>query len=143
MVSALQTMLKKAGYDVGDVDGKFGTLTRASLLTFQADQHLVPTGVADADTYAALNAPGERPLSNERIAATTRDLVQRGSRTAINGQRANWMGLLATILGALGVGNSAAVGRSRTTQSPPPKPHPTARANVSDQLNATVRRVAA
>ena len=95
MVGALQMMLRNAGYDVGGVDGKFGTLTRMALMAFQADHSLVPTGVADSGTNIALNNPGQRPLDDQRVSATINDLINNGSRTAVNGRRINWLGLLA------------------------------------------------
>jgi predicted chitinase len=109
LVSALQTMLRNAGYDVGGVDGKFGTLTRMALMAFQADHNFVPTGVADSGTNIALNNPGQRPLDDQRVSATINDLINNGSRTALNGRRVNWMGLLATILGSLGILNDGVV----------------------------------
>ncbi|MBV8793986.1 MAG: peptidoglycan-binding protein [Hyphomicrobiales bacterium] len=114
LVSALQTMLRSAGYDVGGVDGKFGTLTRMALMAFQADHDLVPTGVADAGTNIALNNPGQRPLDDQRVSATISDLIKNGSRTAVNGRRVNWMGALATILGSLGIVNSGIVGAANS-----------------------------
>jgi predicted chitinase len=114
LVSALQTMLRNAGYDVGGVDGKFGTLTRMALMAFQADHNLVPTGVADSGTNIALNNPGQRPLDDQRVSATINDLINNGSRTALNGRRVNWMGLLATILGGLGIVNSGIVGATNS-----------------------------
>ncbi len=114
LVSALQTMLRNAGYDVGGVDGKFGTLTRMALMAFQADHNLVPTGVADSGTNIVLNNPGQRPLDDQRVSATINDLINNGSRTALNGRRVNWMGLLATILGSLGIVNSGIVGATNS-----------------------------
>jgi predicted chitinase/peptidoglycan hydrolase-like protein with peptidoglycan-binding domain len=114
LVNALQTMLRNAGYDVGGVDGKFGTLTRMALMAFQADHNLVPTGVADSGTNIALNNPGQRPLDDQRVSATINDLISDGSRTALNGRRINWMGLLATILGGMGVVNSGIGGATNS-----------------------------
>ena len=114
LVSALQSMLRNAGYDVGGVDGKFGTLTRMALMAFQADHNLVPTGVADSGTNIALNSPGQRPLDDQRVSATISDLINNGSRTALNGRRVNWTGLLATILGGLGIVNSGIVGATNS-----------------------------
>ena len=114
LVSALQAMLRNAGYDVGGVDGKFGTLTRMALMAFQADHNLVPTGVADSGTNIALNNPGQRPLDDQRVSATISDLINAGSRTALNGRRVNWMGLLATIFGGMGIVNSGIVGAANS-----------------------------
>jgi predicted chitinase len=114
MVNALQMMLRNAGYDVGGVDGKFGTLTRMALMAFQADHSLVPTGVADSGTNIALNNPGQRPLDDQRVSATINDLINNGSRTALNGTRINWLGVLASIFGGMGIVNSGIVGAANS-----------------------------
>ena len=106
LVTSLQTMLRNAGYDVGAVDGKFGNLTRMALLAFQSDHDLVPTGIADSGTEIALNNPGQRPLPDQRVSATISELINSGSRTALNGRRVNWTGMLATIFGGLGIVNA-------------------------------------
>jgi peptidoglycan hydrolase-like protein with peptidoglycan-binding domain len=107
-------MLRNAGYDVGGVDGKFGTLTRMALMAFQADHSLVPTGVADSGTNIALNNPGQRPLDDQRVSATINDLINNGSRTALNGTRINWLGILASIFGGMGIVNSGIVGAANS-----------------------------
>jgi uncharacterized protein (TIGR02594 family) len=109
-VTALQTMLQSAGYDVGAVDGVFGPLTRAALLAFQADNNMETTGVADAATASALAAARPRPLSPDRMTATADDLVKLGSQTVLNGNRINLAGLMATVLGGMGLANSTVVG---------------------------------
>lgn len=141
LVSALQTMLQKAGYDVGDIDGKFGTLTRMALLAFQADHGLVPTGLADAVTNAALNQPGERPLADSRVSATIGDLIQLGSRTATNGRNANIMGLFAAIFGALGITNSAVTGVANTAKSAGAAAQTTATASTTDTIGPTIKQL--
>jgi predicted chitinase/peptidoglycan hydrolase-like protein with peptidoglycan-binding domain len=106
-VKALQTTLKDAGYDVGAIDGIYGTLTRAALLAFQADNNIPTTGIVDAETNIAFSRAKSRPLTNERVAATAKDLAKLGSRTVVNGQRANLLGWLTTVFGGLGLTNWA------------------------------------
>ena len=74
----------------------------------------MPTGVADSGTNSALNNPGQRPLDDQRVSATINDLINNGSRTAVNGRRINWLGLLATILGGMGIVNSGVVGAANS-----------------------------
>ncbi|MGE0224149.1 MAG: peptidoglycan-binding protein [Acetobacteraceae bacterium] len=54
-VTALQTRLRLAGEPVG-TDGDFGGRTEAALQRFQQNKGLAATGVADAATWAALEA---------------------------------------------------------------------------------------
>jgi putative chitinase len=54
-VTALQVRLRLAGEPVG-ADGDFGGGTEAALKRFQQSKHLPATGVADAATWAALEA---------------------------------------------------------------------------------------
>lgn len=61
-VAELQTDLAGLGYFSGRTDGKFGNLTRASVLAFQADNGLDTDGVAGDQTWAALATAHPRPL---------------------------------------------------------------------------------
>ena len=53
-VRALQNALVDAGYDVGGVDGAFGSFTETSLRVFQRDHELPITGMVDVATATAL-----------------------------------------------------------------------------------------
>ena len=44
-ISSIQTLLKHNGYNVGAVDGKFGTKTRKAIESFQRDNRLIVTGL--------------------------------------------------------------------------------------------------
>ena len=59
-VTAVQTMLKNKGYDLGKwgVDGDFGSATEKAVKEFQADHGLDPDGVVGPKTYAALEEQG-------------------------------------------------------------------------------------
>jgi lysozyme family protein len=109
LVKALQRDLSKQGYYTGAVDGKFGTLTSAALLGFQHDRSLPLSGVPDAVTTAALGENWQRPLSQDRLTATADDLRTLGSQTITSADNTKLVALVSTILGALGVGNSAVV----------------------------------
>ena len=54
MVTMLQNALNRAGYDVGNVDGLFGTRTQAAVRNFQRGQGLPQSGVVDFNTWLAL-----------------------------------------------------------------------------------------
>jgi hypothetical protein len=106
---ALQLALRQAGYPVGPIDGIFGPLTRAAVFAFQADQGLPVTGVGDETTWAALDRKPERPLSRKRLCADADTLRADGSRVVMGADKTKLAGLLSTILGGLGLSNSAAV----------------------------------
>lgn len=56
-VKALQRMLFAMGYSLGSknpIDGEFGTMTENALRTYQADQNLTVSGIADEDTWKML-----------------------------------------------------------------------------------------
>ncbi len=64
LVTTLQAMLVKAGFNPQGVDGEFGPLTEAAVRRFQASQGLVRDGMVGASTWAALsavNATGQKP----------------------------------------------------------------------------------
>ena len=54
-VKAIQQKLKDAGYDVGEIDGKFGPKTERALKQYQRDQGLKADGVAGPKTYDSFN----------------------------------------------------------------------------------------
>ena len=57
-VTRMQTQLEAAGFDVGEIDGKFGTKTRAAVEAFQRQLGLSVDGMVGTKTTAALgNAP--------------------------------------------------------------------------------------
>lgn len=50
----VQQQLQQQGYDVGQVDGKWGQKSRQALMNFQRDQNIRATGRPDQQTMAAL-----------------------------------------------------------------------------------------
>jgi len=60
-VAAMQRLLLVRGYAVGKADGIFGPATRRAVLAFQDESGLELTGIIDAPTRAALEAPIEGP----------------------------------------------------------------------------------
>jgi peptidoglycan hydrolase-like protein with peptidoglycan-binding domain len=55
-VKELQTLLNKAGYDVGEVDGEFGAKTDAQVRKFQSEHGLDVDGVVGEKTISALKS---------------------------------------------------------------------------------------
>lgn len=106
---ALQRALHQAGYPLGTIDGIFGRLTRAAVFAFQADQGLPLSGVADEATWTALDGKPQRPLLHGRLCADAATLRADGSRVVLGADKAKLAGLLSTILGGLGLGNSASL----------------------------------
>jgi predicted chitinase/peptidoglycan hydrolase-like protein with peptidoglycan-binding domain len=139
-VTALQKSLDGLGYYVGAEDGIFGTLTRGALLAFQADNNLPTTGFADAATFAALDQAESRGLSRERMTATGDDLAKLGSKTVINGKRIGTVGTASSILGGLGVANSAGVAIANKAQGTAVQA-PATTANILDSIGPVVTQL--
>src|SRR4029078_3915430 len=59
-VRRAQQALNAAGYNVGQPDGRIGTLTTKAIRKFQADNHLAVTGKFDGATLAARRVPAGR-----------------------------------------------------------------------------------
>lgn len=114
-VETLQRRLVALGYKLGEIDGKFGSLTAAALLAFQHDNGLPTTGVVDAATEAALDVAEPRWLGQKRIKKTEEDLAAEGSTIAVDARRSRLLSWIASIFGAVGIGNSAIVNAANGT----------------------------
>ncbi|MBQ9030848.1 MAG: peptidoglycan-binding protein [Parasporobacterium sp.] len=65
-VMILQSTLSSLGYEVGEIDGYFGDMTKNALSQFQKDHGLADNGILDAQTVdALLNAPA--PENTEEV----------------------------------------------------------------------------
>src|SRR5262245_17171851 len=62
-VRTLQEALVQRGFQVGPIDGEFGPLTRAAVVSFQTTQGLPATGIADDATLRALGIARAAPIS--------------------------------------------------------------------------------
>lgn len=82
-VKRLQGELQRLGYFAGNIDSRFGPLTRAAVLAFQADNGLLADGVAGPLTWSALEAAQPRPERD----VTAGDLRSRGSETLASADR--------------------------------------------------------
>ncbi len=108
-VKSLQQQLIDLDYPLGEVDGIFGTLTRAALVAFQVDNGLIGTGSTNSLTWKALNRGQHRPLDSQRTGANSADVAAKGSVVVNQADNVKLAGLLSSILGALGVTNSMIV----------------------------------
>ncbi len=76
----VQQQLQQQGYDVGQVDGKWGKKSQQALTNFQRDQNLTPSGRPDPQTMAALGmdsgASQQAQTPNERSRSQGRGGMQ-------------------------------------------------------------------
>jgi len=80
-VEYVQRHLRELGYyEVGEVDGEFGSRARGALLAFKADNGLPLTPEIDKDTILALYNGKPRVVGENRAKATAADLAPK-SRT--------------------------------------------------------------
>lgn len=54
-VKGLQTLLVAKGYPVGEIDGNFGTDTKAAVVSFQEASGLMADGIVGKNTWAQLD----------------------------------------------------------------------------------------
>lgn len=101
-IKAVQQQLSDKGYQVGKVDGDFGTATRGAVVTFQVDNGLPATGEIDAATRAALPTAPPRPISEARATATADDLRAAGSETIKQADHAGAAGKVVAAGGTIG-----------------------------------------
>ena len=108
-VEGVQKRLGVLGYHCGAADGHFGSLTRAALLAFQADNHLPTTGRADPATKTALAGDNPRLVADARAHATPATLASLGSSTVALSQQLQKAAVLAIGAGGV-VGTGSATG---------------------------------
>jgi predicted chitinase len=112
-IEFVQRRLREIGYfEVGEVDGKFGSRTRGALLAFKADHGLPLTADIDDKTKLRLLHAGQRPVSYAREHATASDLEDK-SETVAKAQetkRASFWTLITTAAGAVISGVSSFLG---------------------------------
>lgn len=77
-VTRLQTLLRNAGFNPGDIDGIFGQNTQAALFDFQRTFGLSQTGVYDLRTQQALERRTAPPTASRPQTTTTFRTLQRG-----------------------------------------------------------------
>lgn len=82
LVKAMQAALNRLGYFTGAIDGQFGPRTRAAVMAFQADNHLIADGVFGALSREVLATAKPREVAPKRAMATLASLSAGGSRIA-------------------------------------------------------------
>jgi hypothetical protein len=102
-VESVQKLLVGVNYQVGEVDGRWGTLTRQAVLLFR-QEHDLPAreDITDKDFLAALATATPRVLAPARTEATVADLRAKGSETVKTADKVDWTGRI--MAGAAGVG---------------------------------------
>ncbi|QWW70028.1 peptidoglycan-binding protein [Rhizobium sp. WYJ-E13] len=133
-VQALQEALSRRNYQVGKIDGIYGSMTVGAVAAFQIDYN-VPTdhiGTVDGPTWDMLANAANRPLSEDRLNASADDLRRMGSQIVLNADRTKIVAILTSVFGALGLGSatlgdyrgaggssgSATAAQTATTNSP-------------------------
>lgn len=111
-VRALQETLSKLNYQLGELDGVYGSLTTGAVAAFQIDYNVpvVRTGWVDTATWRAMSKAPGRPLSERRRRADAGELRRGGSQTVANADRTRVVGWASGGLGALGLGYSGLEG---------------------------------
>jgi predicted chitinase len=79
-VERLQARLSELKFQVGAIDGQFGTLTKRALVAFQAEHELQPDGIAGPRTWEVLEQTAAADLG-DRSKITKADLKAAGSQT--------------------------------------------------------------
>ncbi|MFP2929528.1 peptidoglycan-binding protein [Pyxidicoccus sp. 3LG] len=65
-VIELQTLLARAGFSPGTIDGDFGAKTKTAVMDFQRARGLVADGIVGPRTWEALRAPAPAPVTGLR-----------------------------------------------------------------------------
>lgn len=94
-VRQVQVLLDSKKYQVGEIDGRWGTLTRQAVLLFRQEKDLPPReNITDKDFLAALAKGGDRQFSGARATTTVADLRAKGSETVKTADKVDWTGRL-------------------------------------------------
>jgi hypothetical protein len=102
-VQNVQARLDALGYpEVGAVDGRWGSKTRAAILAFRADNGLPLDTVIDDKLLAALLRAEPRTVGMERATTTVQDLRDKGAEDVKAADGVTTVGGLAGLAGALG-----------------------------------------
>lgn len=102
-VLAVQKLLAAKKYTVGEIDGRWGKLTRTAVIGFRAENDLPnKENITDQDFLAALAMADDQALSGAREATTVADLRAKGSGVIKSADKADWTARVA--LGLAGTG---------------------------------------
>lgn len=87
IIKEVQVLLKKLGYnEVGGADGVIGTMTRAAILAFRADNNLPLATVIDDEFMEALKTAQPRQIAKERVLAPAKEVIEKVPEV-----KANWL----------------------------------------------------
>lgn len=101
-VKALQERLTDLGYQLGEIDGKFGPATRTSVVSFQLANDLVSDGIAGPKTWAALLEQGRaKQIDIDRRMAGLDTLRDKGSETIKHADSTRVVGGATGLLGGV------------------------------------------
>ncbi|WP_226665561.1 peptidoglycan-binding protein [Metabacillus litoralis] len=91
-VKSLQTMLEKAGFELGTIDGKFGNKTESAVKAFQKKVGISQDGIAGNQTYAYLkdyiNKPKTYTPPKPQIGNTL--VLYNSHEKVINNKNSTW-----------------------------------------------------
>lgn len=91
-VKSLQTMLEKAGFELGTIDGKFGNKTESAVKAFQKKVGISQDGIAGNQTYAYLkdyiNKPKTYTPPKPQIGNTL--VIYNSNEKVINDKNSTW-----------------------------------------------------
>lgn len=103
-VEAVQTRLDELGYpEVGKLDGRWGTKTRAAVLAFRADNGLPLDPVIDTALLASLMTAAKREIAPARANATVADLRAEGAEDVAVADKTQIVGAVGAGLGGVTV----------------------------------------
>lgn len=90
LISEVQTLLNKKGYDAGSPDGIAGPKTRAAIRKFENDGGLPVDGLVDDALYAALKQGNEKPVRAPNDKNTTSGKDSRPCIANISSEGSYW-----------------------------------------------------
>ncbi|MFI8346325.1 N-acetylmuramoyl-L-alanine amidase [Streptomyces sp. NPDC085596] len=108
-VSAAQSLLNAQGFNVGTVDGSFGSKTTSAVTAFQQARGLGADGVVGARTWTALLSAGSTPALSQGSTGAAVQRLQRALTAAL--------GRTVTADGDFGSGTGQAVRDYQTSRS--------------------------
>lgn len=106
-VQELQRRLQSRGYYYGEIDGIFGSETQSAVIQLQGEANLPPTGVVDAQVYAALDGTTS-PIPNPG-GGNGLQLGDQNARVAELQQQLNQIGYSLPVTGYFGTQTQQAV----------------------------------
>lgn len=102
-VKQVQALLSTKKYYGGEVDGRWGTITKKAVLAFRVEHDLpAKENITDTDFLAALAVAPQQCLSGDRAATTVADLRAKGSGVIQSADKADWTARVGLTLAGVG-----------------------------------------